>query len=67
MAGEKPPHVGPSTAQMDKAIEALTIRVVQARNGYIVKTTLGQFVYANLDEALVGIKAHYEPNKEKKS
>ena len=52
----------PSQAQpqADTLTEKLTVRVTQARNGFIVKTSHGMFVYPNIDAAMAGIKTHYE-------
>ena len=45
--------------QAAKIADRLTVRIIEVRNGYIVKTNLGQFVYDTLDETLNAVEKHY--------
>lgn len=49
-----------------KAIDRLTIRIVQARNGYILKTHQGQFVYGTLNEAAQAVVDYFAPKEANK-
>jgi hypothetical protein len=47
---------------MEKELEydnKLAVRVLQIRNGYLIKTCSGQFAYGSMDETLKAVEDFY--------
>ena len=58
MKAENAPDPAVQSADQ-KAVDRVTVRILQARNGYILKTFQGQFVYGSLKEAAQAVVDFY--------